>query len=53
MKKFIKKKSSSLSPNASGPKFRTPDHFKGRKFGKSSTATTRFNPAKFRIQHKG
>ena len=54
MKTFIKSKS---LPNAAGPKYRTPDHFKGSLFsgGKSkfSTPQQKFNPSQFRTQHKG
>ena len=57
MKKFIKSKSSVSGPNASGPKYRTSDHFKGSVFssGKSSNSPPRvkFNPAQFKVQHKG
>jgi len=53
-KTFIKSKS---QPNATGPGFRTPDHFKGSIFsgGKSrfSSPQPKFNPAQFKTQHKG
>ena len=57
-KKFIKSKS---SPNATGPGYRTSDHFKGSVFsgggskfsaGKQAPKA-RFNPAQFKTQHKG
>lgn len=51
MKSYIKSKS---GPNAQGPKFRTPDHFKGKAFsGRGVFAGFKFNPAQFRTQHKG
>lgn len=61
MKSYIKKKS---GPNASGPKYRTPDHFSPRnrfgetgkksKFsGKAKKTNTGFNPSQFKVQHKG
>ena len=54
MKKFIKKKSKSKGPNAAGPKYRTPDYFKGGKFGGKKVAPQlKFNPAQFKVQHKG
>ncbi len=60
MKKYIKSKSSSTKPNASGPKYRTPDHFKGSLFGsnkknlkKTHSTNAHFNPAQFKTQHKG
>lgn len=52
-KKYIKKKS---GPNQAGPKYRTPDHFKGSKFsggGKANKDRPKFNPAQFKVQHKG
>jgi hypothetical protein len=63
-KKFIKSKSVAGGPNASGPKYRTPDHFKASlSAGKASifsggnTKNTpprvKFNPAQFKVQHKG
>jgi len=48
--KFIKK---NAGPNQSGPKYRTPDHFKGSLFGGKKPATPKFNPAQFKIQHRG
>ncbi len=53
--KFIKSKA---AKNATGPGFRTSDHFKGSIFsgGKSkfSAPVTKFNPSAFRsTQHKG
>ena len=59
MKKYIKSKSSTKDPNASGPKYRTPDHFKGSIFGggksrkPTQSAKAGFNPAQFKTQHKG
>ncbi len=54
MKGFIKKKS---GPNQAGPGYRTPDHFKGSIFGgdksKFASPQSKFNPAQFRVQHKG
>lgn len=60
VKTYIKSKS---APNATGPKYRTPDHFKSRsRFGKSSredigskkaNPQPKFNPAQFKVQHKG
>jgi len=50
MKSFIKKKS---QPNQAGPHFRTPDHFKGKVVFKNKFIPTKFNPAHFKIQHKG
>lgn len=54
MKHFIKSKS---KPNAAGPGFRTPDHFKGSVFSggqsKAATPLLKFNPAQFKTQHKG
>ncbi len=53
-KTFIKSKS---DPNAAGPKFRTPDHFKGSVFssGKFNPGfkTQRFAKSSFKTQHKG
>ncbi|EKD62189.1 MAG: hypothetical protein ACD_52C00276G0004 [uncultured bacterium] len=48
MKKYIKKKS--------GPKlgFRTADFFRGSKFsGGGKPPSAKFNPSRFKIQHKG
>lgn len=59
MKKYIKSKSKKVGKNASGPKYRTPDHFKGSLFSKnkgnipSSNQKKGFNPAQFKTQHKG
>lgn len=51
MKSFIKSKS---KPNALGPKYRTPDHFKGKVFSSQKMFfNLKFNPAQFRTQHKG
>ncbi|OGM13669.1 hypothetical protein A3A76_02770 [Candidatus Woesebacteria bacterium RIFCSPLOWO2_01_FULL_39_23] len=61
MKTFIKSKS---APNAAGPKYRTPSHFKGslprRQAGifsggkiNSKMNASKFNPSQFRTQHKG
>ena len=61
MKSYIKSKS---APNATGPGFRTSDHFKGSifsgggsRFGKgnanSKPPQVKFNPAQFKTQHKG
>lgn len=51
MKKFIKKKE---GPNQAGVKYGTPDHFKGEKAqGKRPNPGIKFNPARFKIQHKG
>jgi hypothetical protein len=52
MKKYVKKKA---GPKA-GPKYRTPDYFKGSKFGgkgKVNPTQVKFNPAQFKVQHKG
>ena len=49
-KTFIKKKS---GPNQAGPKYRTPDFFKGKIAIKGFNQGVKFNPAKFKIQHKG
>lgn len=49
-KTFVKKKS---GKNASGPKYRTPDHFKGRKFSGKKTPDIKFNPSSFKTQHRG
>jgi hypothetical protein len=57
--KFIKSKS---KPNATGPGYRTSDHFKGSVFSgggskfsgnKPATPGLKFNPAQFKTQHKG
>jgi len=59
--KFVKGKS---APNATGPGFRTSDHFRGSKFsgggsrfGKGNMNAkppqVKFNPAQFKTQHKG
>ncbi len=55
-KHFIKKKDGPKK----GPKYRTPDHFKGSltvkasKFsGKGQKQTQKFNPTTFKTQHKG
>jgi len=71
MKKYVKKKSTKAGPNASGPKYRTPDHFSPpSRFGKTSSQMQtvgeskvgggkmkpqqpKFNPSKFKVQHKG
>jgi hypothetical protein len=54
MKKYMKKKSPKAGPNAAGPKYRTPVHFKGKKFsGKRQTPHAKFNPTTFRVQHRG
>lgn len=60
MKKYVKSKSKQSGPNATGPKYRTPDHFKGATFaggskfsGRGKAPVTRFDPGKFKIQHKG
>ncbi len=57
MKKYIKSKA---NPNAVGPGYRTPDHFKGSIFSgtksifsKRQTYSPKFNPSQFRTQHKG
>ena len=63
MKKYTKSKS---GPNQTGPKYRTPDHFKGSIFSggskfsggptsgaKQNTPQVKFNPAQFKTQHKG
>jgi len=44
---YVKKK---VGPNAMGPGFRTADHFKARTFG---APAQKFNPAQFKVQHKG
>ncbi len=56
MKSYIKKKDGPKK----GPKYRTPDHFKGSrsaqagKFsGKGGKPATKFNPSTFKVQHKG
>lgn len=55
-KTFIKSKS---VPSNLGPKYRTPDHFRASRFsggGKlpsEKNLVQKFNPAQFRIQHKG
>lgn len=53
-KTYIKTKS---APNATGPAYRTPDHFKGRVFGDGKInpkmKAAKFNPSQFRTQHKG
>lgn len=57
--KFIKAKS---QPNATGPGYRTSDHFKGSVFagggskfsgGNFNKPNVKFNPAQFKTQHKG
>ncbi len=57
VKKFIKSKS-----YTQGPSYRTPDHFKGATLArggnkihqsKFKTPNLKFNPAKFKTQHKG
>jgi len=62
MKSYQKGKSGT---NQAGPKYRTPDHFKGSifsggesKFSVGSTSKAnipqvKFNPAQFKTQHKG
>jgi len=38
----------------SSPKYRTPDNFRSRTFGKRSKEFLgKFNPSRFKIQHKG
>jgi hypothetical protein len=60
-KKYSKSKT---GPNQAGPKYRTPDHFKGSVFsagskfsgddkGKKNIPQVKFNPAQFKTQHKG
>lgn len=58
-KKFIKSKS---EPNATGPGYRTSDHFKGSVFSgegskfsesKFKKPNVKFNPSQFKTQHKG
>lgn len=53
-KNFTKKKT---EPNQPGPKFGTPDHFKGSVFSggkqKYNAPNQKFNQSQFRIQHKG
>ena len=40
--------------NSPGPKYRTPDHFKGSQFGgKKPNNQVKFNPSQFKTQHKG
>lgn len=40
MKKYIKKKSKKAGPNASGPKYRTPDHLSPpSRFGKANPSS--------------
>lgn len=68
MKKYIKSKSVTQSPNATGPGFRTPDHFKGSVFGgnppvqaskfggsnlNAKSRQVGFDPSRFKTQHKG
>ena len=55
-KHFVKKKDGPKK----GPKYRTPDHFKGSltakasKFsGKGQKQTQKFNPTTFKTQHRG
>lgn len=49
-KKFIKK----FAGPKKGPKYRTPDHFKGKKFsGKGPVQQGKFNPTTFKVQHRG
>ena len=51
-------------PNSTGPKYRTPDHFRAENFGRKSifgggktnklgSSQPKFNPGQFKIQHKG
>jgi hypothetical protein len=53
-KKYIKKKA---GPNQAGPKYRTPDHFKGKRFkdsgSKEEIKSLRFNPERSKIKHRG
>lgn len=50
-KTFVKKKD---KPNAPGPGFRTSKAFKGKIIGgKKQIPQARFNPASFKVQHKG
>ncbi len=49
-KTYVKKKS---GPNATGPKYRTPSHFKGKKFRGGKTPNIKFNPSSFKNQHRG
>jgi hypothetical protein len=69
MKKYVKKKSKKAGPNASGPKYRTPDHLSPpSRFGKAgsqpSQSVSKFSGPKakpqqvkfappFKVQHKG
>lgn len=50
MIKFQKNKS---GPNQAGPKYRTPDHFRESSAAFRKTPAAKFNPARFKIQHKG
>jgi hypothetical protein len=45
-KTFIKSKTAPLG-------FRTPDFFKGSRFGKGGQKQGKFNPTQFHTQHKG
>jgi len=48
MKKYVKKKSTKAGPNASGPKYRTPDHFSPpSRFGKTSPQAQAASASKF------
>ena len=55
VKTYKKKKDQTKKPNATGPKYRTPDFMKGRSFsGKASVAKKGFSPVTFKkTQHKG
>jgi hypothetical protein len=63
MKKYVKKKSPKSGPNAAGPKYRTPVHFRenqsvqASKFSGNKTIkpkfSTKVNPAQFsQVRHK-
>lgn len=60
-KSYQKKKTGT---NAAGPKYRTPDHFKGSIFSRNNSVQsgnkqinpknqTKFIPGQFKVQHKG
>jgi hypothetical protein len=52
--KSIKKTGQKDDPNASGPGFRTSNSFRGKfNVGKKGGFQAKFNPASFKVQHKG
>ena len=52
-KKYSKKKDESKKTGALGPGYRTSDFIKGKSFGIPKPPSGGFNPARFKVQHKG